>query len=377
MGGNALKNCETKRFISADFKVLEQQVMGILSTKFPERKLSSLISYRSKPDFGDLDILFEYYGREDVPFSPTTLKDIFNSKEVVYNGKHGDPRSPPDLAGGKVFSFEFNQLQVDLIPTLSEEFDTSSTYFAYNDLGNLMGRIAHKMGFKYGHKGLVYQFRTMEDHVTSEIVVSTDASKVFALMGYDFSRWEKGFDKIEDVFEFVTSSKYFNKDIYLHHNRNHVSRTRDKKRKNYNLFLEWCKDKTFENNYPWPSMEERGGRKDVEEFMTEAFIQFSEFRTKFILEHDRLERIAVYKSNLNGEVIMEATGLRGVELGNFMDALRALGDSSPVKDLISMIEVLDHASVIPEFILKQFEIFKQKKEKVQHGQAEEPVNSGV
>lgn len=38
----------------------------------------------------------------------------------------------------------------------NEHFNTSLEYLNWNDLGNLIGRIAHKFGLKYGHKGLLY-----------------------------------------------------------------------------------------------------------------------------------------------------------------------------------------------------------------------------
>ena len=46
-----------------------------------------------------------------------------------------------------------------------------------------------------------------------------------------------------EVFEFVVSSTFFNKDAFLFENRNHKARARDKKRSNYLAALEYFKNK--------------------------------------------------------------------------------------------------------------------------------------
>ena len=359
MGGNALKNCEIRRVSAEEYRILSVEVLHILQETFPLRRICIQKAYENKPDFGDLDILFEIRGEKDNVFTPESLRELFNSKEVVYNGKHGHPDTPPDLFE-KVFSLEYKGLQVDIIPTLSEYFYSSYIYTSFNDLGNFMGRIAHKMGFKYGDKGLIYQFRTMEDHVSAEIKVSLDISKIFEFLGYDLYRFYKSFNNLEDIFEFVASSKYFHKDIYLLPNRNHKSRTRGLKRKNYNLFLKWLEEPTIKliNEYPWPSMEERGGRKDVEEFMMKAFTMFPQFRIDFIIERDRLEQEAEVKALFNGGIVKGITGLENIELGNFMKYLRDFGATTTYKSLPLLIKTLNSPDNIQHFIKYHFMIYE-------------------
>ena len=40
--------------------------------------------------------------------------------------------------------------QIDFIKVGEENWETSKNYFSYNDLGNLMGRLAQRLGVKYG-----------------------------------------------------------------------------------------------------------------------------------------------------------------------------------------------------------------------------------
>ena len=74
--------------------------------------------------------------------------------EVVDNFK---PKAA--LLNSNVFSFELDGHQVDLIFTEKKFYESALVYFANNDFSNLIGRIAHKHGFKYGHCGLVYVMR--------------------------------------------------------------------------------------------------------------------------------------------------------------------------------------------------------------------------
>ena len=45
-------------------------------------------------------------------------------------------------------------VQVDYIKSNLEDFDFSKNFFAFNDLGNLIGRIAAQASFSFGFDGL-------------------------------------------------------------------------------------------------------------------------------------------------------------------------------------------------------------------------------
>lgn len=115
-----------------------------------------------------------------------------------------------------------------------EDFQTCRDYYTYNDLGNLIGRVAHKMGMKFGHLGLLYPLRD-GDHLIAELVVTRDTRQALEFMGYDFDRWNQGFDQLTDIFEFAASTPYFNPEAFTLENLNHRNRTRNRKR---NTFIE-------------------------------------------------------------------------------------------------------------------------------------------
>lgn len=51
------------------------------------------------------------------------------------------------------------------------------------------------------------------------------------------------------MFKYVLSSPYFDPSIYLYENLNHINRTRDRKRKTYNMFLEYISKIPFKEPY--------------------------------------------------------------------------------------------------------------------------------
>lgn len=306
MGGNALKGiAETRRFAKDEYFALEKDVTDKLKKVFPFASVSAVVAYKNKDSFGDMDVLF--YNPEPIHW-PRYLTQLFDTKGYTKNGG--------------VTSFEYNGIQVDLIMCSSqEEYITSMFYFAYNDLGNFMGRIAHKMGFKYGHRGLTFIVKD-GDYQFDEIVVSQRPDHIMRFLGYDYSRFLSGFNELTDVFEYAASTPFFNKDIFLLHNRNHTSRVRDAKRKSYSAFLDWMEVTPHLRAYEWQSMEERGGTREVAEFMQRAFKFFPEFEDQYQDVMERFDKHRQAKSAFNGDLVREWTGLDGKELGEVMKRIK-------------------------------------------------------
>lgn len=81
----------------------------------------------------------------------------------------------------------------------------------------------------------------------TSIIVTKDFDKALKFLGFDVERFKQSFNNMNEVFEFVASSTFFNKDAFLFENRNHKARARDKKRSNYLAALEYFKDKKDSN----------------------------------------------------------------------------------------------------------------------------------
>lgn len=296
MGGNALKNIETRRYLKDEFNLIEIEVVNKLKNIFPLSRVKPIAAYADKESFGDLDVLVE-------KVTGNWLELI--EKEFKYNEVY---------VNGDVISFDYKEFQIDVIFTPSDEFDFSAKYFAYNDLGNLIGRVAHKFKFKFGHNGLWWIYRPTNNHVFREILVSNDFLKVIRFLGYDSDRYVNGFDSLEDVFIYAASSPFFNKDIFALENRNHTARVRDAKRKTYTEFLKWIEDKTELPNYQYT--------EDRSQLLQRAFDFFPKFEQKVDEAKEDYEHYLIIKEKFNGQLVSELTGLEGKELGIFIKQLK-------------------------------------------------------
>ncbi|MFZ3000941.1 MAG: hypothetical protein WA071_11505 [Undibacterium umbellatum] len=316
MGGNALKT-ESVRLPAARYREVEHEAVTTLQRHFPHRRIEAVIAYTDKADFGDLDILIEAGDDYDAAQFATALQ----ATEIVLNG---DVTSIGLAVAEGVF-------QLDLIRTESGSFDFASRYFGYNDFGNLIGRIAHKFGAKFGHLGLLYPLRAPDDkdHLIAELCITRDFSEALKLLGYDALLYENmrvngEFRNLQDIFRYVVSSPYVNREIYLLDNRNHKARIRDAKRTTYNAFLLWLdeqKEITLPA-YPWAEAGTAARNAQKENFLETTFMLFPDFRLAYVQALEKYARKKRLKQQFNGELAAEITGLSGKRLGELMAQVR-------------------------------------------------------
>ena len=131
MGGNVFKDGSTRRYSAQEYHDLTYRMsvnLWNISSKF-----DIIPAYLEKESFGDVDVLIIPFGQ----LSKERLSSVFNTTEdhVVHNGD--------------VWSLVFEEIQVDLITSNEEEYAASLDYFAWNDYGNLRGKIIHKFGLKF------------------------------------------------------------------------------------------------------------------------------------------------------------------------------------------------------------------------------------
>lgn len=317
MGGQALKSAPTKRLLKTDYEQVSAHVQSALREKFGARA-EIIVAYRDKEDFGDCDVLVEREKvlpnegnilgmQQDEAFASVfEFTQQMNAREVVVNDNivSFDYRSSPNDPVG---------FQVDLIITPRDEIDVALNFFSYNDLGNLIGRVAHKMGCSYGHRGLIYPMRD-KDHIIAMIELSRDPDQMLAFLGYDAKRYHQGFNNLEEIFDFVCSGEFFNPDIFLLENRNNKSRTRDKKRPTYQKFLKYLE--TLEN----PKRTDFPEDKSV--WLPRMFSFFPNAQQKIdqALAEEKVKND--FRGVFNGEIFTEKTGVVGKDLGILMSKVR-------------------------------------------------------
>lgn len=310
MGGRALKNTETRRYNTDEFNKLAAKLTVLLESEF-NTATSVVKSYHTKKDHGDMDILILNYpgssiGRgEDIRTKITNVCGGNGANEIVKNGN--------------VYSFDYDRLQIDLIIVSPEHWNTHKVFYSYDPVGNLSGKIAHKLGLKYGFEGLVYPYRSKNTNHVGDILISTNHWKIFEFIGLDFDRYLDGFETKQDIFEFIIGSKYFHPDMFRMENLTAIDRKRNKKRQTYGEFLAYINS---------PDLEKRFESIDFYVFDTDKKMYINSINDYFpesnILEEIKKyeakeERYDIIRSKFNGKIIMERfTDLSGDKLGNFI-----------------------------------------------------------
>lgn len=312
MGGNALSN-PSPRLRATEYRSLADGVLRDLRAAFPNDSMAELPSYFEKPDFGDMNVLIASGG----DYAPGLAKVALCATEMVRNGdvtSFGVPLLPMARA-----------FQVDLISVPPKSFGFAAGYFSFNDLGNLLGRVAHKAGFKLGHLGLLYVVREMDnaDHVLAEISVTQDWNHALRLLGYDPAAYAigatQGFRTLDDVFRYVVSSPYVNRDIFLLENRNNKSRVRDRKRKTYMAFLEWLEQQP-PSTVPAFDWSNKSARR--EDFLALSKAECPGFARSLASALRDADLAREARAKFNADIAAWITGFRGPALGAVMRAVQ-------------------------------------------------------
>ncbi len=330
MGGNALKTVETRRCSREEFDTTSAELLNILKGVFIQVGIPAF--YKNKKDFGDIDIVVSIEGWNGN--MSTYILETFSPKEIFHNGN--------------CYSFDYKDLQIDIIVSKSNTYDTLLHYLNYNDLGNLIGRLAHGLGLKYGEKGLFYEHQFKGKNI-GEVIVSKNQSKIYEFLGLDYKRYEEGFNELEDIFEFIATSKYFNWKMYQLDQLNKINRDRNKKRKSYVSFLEWIDknvDKngdTFEDDTIFKFVKDKTIYfDDINKFFPEADLE-TEIRR---LEYEECKKLYI-QSKFNGGQVMLRYGLEGKQLGDTLKAFKGMFDST--EDFEEYIINTDKESIYDDF----------------------------
>ncbi len=239
MGGNAIK--QAKRQPASIYHTIASNVVTDLQMALSRLlvyghhlnvKAQVIPAYHNKQDFGDIDCV--YCVNSSVP-----TNQLLTDSVLTELSKLGGSSELEFVRNKDVVSLLYHEMQLDLIRVEPEEFDFALGYFSYNDLGNLIGKIAHNFGLKFGHHGLTMPIRENDNHVVGEVILTLNFADALEFLGFDYSRYQRGFNDLVDIFQFVVDSKHFNAQLFSFENMNATARIRDRKRSTYNQFLQF------------------------------------------------------------------------------------------------------------------------------------------
>ena len=290
MGGKAIANLINKP--EADRITLEQKNKYLqLFNNIP--KLKSVREIEEKETFGDIDLL--YAGNEKIDFFVNKFQDA----GYQYNGQ---------IRNGTITSLAIGDHQIDVIRVSETKLEIACQYFNDNDKGNLVGVIYNRLGFIYGHDGLYLRMDF------DKLFLSDDIHEILQFIKYNPSVIDKmvnlGFKTYEEMFETVMSSPYFDSEYYRFENLNNENRIRNKKRKTYQMFVDY--------------LETRPKRSLTfsKEMMTYQALDFFGKEKEYIKLLKEKENNKLNKQLINGDLITKITGYQREELGKFIVFLK-------------------------------------------------------
>lgn len=313
MGGTALaqQGVQTRRVSAQEFHHdIAPVVMRRLRRTLPGATMEVIRSYDDKPDFGDMDVIAQ---------SDTLPGDAVDRLIHAFS-----PRA--HISNGPVFSFDFDRFQVDLIRYPAPVYGFARHYFSYNDLGNLVGRIAHGMGFVFGHAGLLYPLRDPENdsRLIDRIVVTRKFDAALNFLGYSPEVYDRGFPTLEHVFAFAASTPHFDPALFVLADRSHRARTRDRKRPSYRAFIQWLQDDRARTGCLTQSRDERSSLA-LRRART-LFPQFAQCERDALVLHEQDKR---FRALFSGTFVADVTGLQGKPLGAAMASITEQAGGRP------------------------------------------------
>ena len=308
MGGKALNKygVHTDRKNTEEFLRIGKEIQNSVESRYPV-STAIVTCYHTKADHGDLDLLLKMDDGIHINWREY-IQEAFNPQAIHNNGG--------------VYSFDYQNFQVDFIPVKEHKWETAKVYYSYDPLGNIMGKTFHKFGLSYGWDGLFYKFRNFNGRNSQNILLSNDARAIFKFGGYDYDRYLQGFETLEDILRFAIDSKYFDTQIFQMDNLKSIDKKRNRKRGSYHIFLKYLEDNNIDIRYLF--------HKDKDIYLPLINIQFPE--AKLLEKLKELQRIdsenLILSQKFNGDIVMSwLPNLKGKELGAAMTKFKdALGE---------------------------------------------------
>jgi 5-methylcytosine-specific restriction endonuclease McrA len=299
MGGNLFSE---RRVSLAEYNDIQREVFTILNT--PEAKVPR--SFSEKKDFGDLDICLEL---------PVITEEVIREKFCT----------DKTFLNTSVLSFGYKEFQIDLCHYPAEDLESAVNYMAFGDTSNMIGVIAnYAMGLRFTHRGLVCPVKLKQEEPLGEILISKDMAAIMGFMDLDYNAWDVGFKTEEEVFIWISKSKYFNPEFFKFENLNHQNKTRNRKRAMYSRFVKWLEPGKSEGHICWNNYECKNKSEHIWRAMLTFGNDWIDAAKPLISEHRDEQTI---RNTFNGNDIKLITGLDKKELGDMLCSYKAsVGD---------------------------------------------------
>ena len=192
--------------------------------------------FRNKDSFGDIDVIttseqIGNLGDMWVEILTSTLDKYSSTKTIAKQG-------------GGVKSFLFDGAQVDLIYVPERVYSRTYDMLSWNDLSGFVGILLRSIGIKLSNKkGICVNINKNTNYSLSHTVfieLDLPIDIALELCGLSVTRFRKGFDTLEEIFDYVTDSPLYEYGMFSFENGNNKHRQRNKARGTFKAMLEFC-----------------------------------------------------------------------------------------------------------------------------------------
>lgn len=327
MGGNATLEYKTKRITKEENEKIINFLLENLNKdkdlSFKDELFGIPLSYSEKESFGDVDLLTTMNLVELLnklsKNSNIIIEPKYLTKKSDSNGFRINSQMESIPVKIKTNDFETDFFQLDLILTTKENFDNHLRYLSFNDLGQLIGRVAYSQGLRFGDSGLYYNFPF--EHKFTEILgktklfISNDYFKILKMLGFEnlpnkdeseeIKRFNEQFKNKIDIFNFIISNKNFDAEAFSVSTKNSKTKSRDKKRSTTKEFLDFLIEKGYlTKEQAFGDAVEEVVRENRREKIDKGILKIEEFIDKGFIEQNFINcQLAKIKENLNEAVL--------------------------------------------------------------------------
>ncbi|TDL23208.1 hypothetical protein BD410DRAFT_747250 [Rickenella mellea] len=261
-----------------------------------------------KPDHGDID--FTVFGSKDGTVTHQRVREAIGAEHAV------------EMAGNRTSNYaipsrtdpgRYHQIDVHICDT-EEELERIVFFNSYGDLGMLLGLLARAHGLSLGTKGLKILAPQADETHPPSFHLSSNFHDIMPFYGLSMDTRMKGFNTQESVFEWVSTSRFYDPRRLS----DPKGRENERKRRSmYQAFLGYSRHHLNSGGFDTskPSL-------IPEDIIQESLVYFDRKD-----EYDEIVRTnrnrRALKEKFNGTLIMEWTGLYGKPIREVMDGMKA------------------------------------------------------
>jgi hypothetical protein len=201
---------DAARVTTQEMKDVFTELQGKVGNKFAGFELT--LTLEEKNSHGDIDILVLLHPDQNPRLEINSLKPLkVRKNDYCYSFLY------PSEAINKTVHVDF------LVSSDPNLHHTKKQYYAFNELSNLIGRVASTLGFKYGSKGF---FKRYEDKRGNwhDLLISVNLNPGLQILGYEPKPlWIRTYD---DIVNYVSSSLLFSSSMFSLGKKRNTKRTK-------------------------------------------------------------------------------------------------------------------------------------------------------